>query len=58
MFVERLKEIELRRSSTIDLKIMNETKIYIFSDTTLRDGEQAPGCKLNTKRKNRTCAST
>ncbi len=29
---------------------MNETKIYIF-DTTLRDGEQAPGCKLNTKEK-------
>ncbi|MCX8472987.1 MAG: 2-isopropylmalate synthase [Sediminibacterium sp.] len=28
---------------------MNE-KVYIF-DTTLRDGEQVPGCKLNTKEK-------
>jgi 2-isopropylmalate synthase len=25
-------------------------KVYIF-DTTLRDGEQVPGCKLNTKEK-------
>ena len=25
-------------------------KIFIF-DTTLRDGEQVPGCKLNTKEK-------
>lgn len=29
---------------------MKENKIYIF-DTTLRDGEQVPGCKLNTKEK-------
>lgn len=29
---------------------MNGTKIHIF-DTTLRDGEQVPGCKLNTKEK-------
>jgi len=29
---------------------MAEGKIYIF-DTTLRDGEQVPGCKLNTKEK-------
>ena len=29
---------------------MAEDKIYIF-DTTLRDGEQVPGCKLNTKEK-------
>ena len=27
-----------------------EQKVYIF-DTTLRDGEQVPGCKLNTKEK-------
>ena len=27
-----------------------QIKIYIF-DTTLRDGEQVPGCKLNTKEK-------
>ena len=25
-------------------------KVFIF-DTTLRDGEQVPGCKLNTKEK-------
>ncbi len=29
---------------------MASEKIYIF-DTTLRDGEQVPGCKLNTKEK-------
>lgn len=29
---------------------MPESKIFIF-DTTLRDGEQVPGCKLNTKEK-------
>ncbi len=29
---------------------MTNNKIYIF-DTTLRDGEQVPGCKLNTKEK-------
>ena len=29
---------------------MSEKKIFIF-DTTLRDGEQVPGCKLNTREK-------
>ncbi len=29
---------------------MNSNKVQIF-DTTLRDGEQVPGCKLNTKHK-------
>src|SRR5579875_105190 len=29
---------------------MSENRVYIF-DTTLRDGEQVPGCKLNTKEK-------
>jgi len=29
---------------------MSEQKVYIF-DTTLRDGEQVPGCKLNTSEK-------
>ncbi len=29
---------------------MNKNKVFIF-DTTLRDGEQVPGCKLNTKEK-------
>lgn len=29
---------------------MSDNKIYIF-DTTLRDGEQVPGCKLNTTEK-------
>ena len=29
---------------------MKNDKVYIF-DTTLRDGEQVPGCKLNTPEK-------
>ena len=29
---------------------MADNKIYIF-DTTLRDGEQVPGCKLNANEK-------
>ncbi|MCI5081646.1 MAG: 2-isopropylmalate synthase [Saprospiraceae bacterium] len=29
---------------------MSDNRIYIF-DTTLRDGEQVPGCKLNTEQK-------
>ena len=29
---------------------MSNNKVQIF-DTTLRDGEQVPGCKLNTKQK-------
>ena len=29
---------------------MNKNQVHIF-DTTLRDGEQVPGCKLNTKEK-------
>ncbi|MDH3648330.1 MAG: 2-isopropylmalate synthase [Saprospiraceae bacterium] len=29
---------------------MDHTKIFVF-DTTLRDGEQVPGCKLNTEQK-------
>ncbi len=29
---------------------MSDSKIFIF-DTTLRDGEQVPGCKLNTEQK-------
>ena len=29
---------------------MDKDAIHIF-DTTLRDGEQVPGCKLNTKEK-------
>jgi len=29
---------------------MSDNKVHIF-DTTLRDGEQVPGCKLNTKEK-------
>jgi len=32
------------------LNFMPSEKIFIF-DTTLRDGEQVPGCKLNTKEK-------
>ena len=29
---------------------MADSKVFIF-DTTLRDGEQVPGCKLNTAEK-------
>ncbi len=29
---------------------MSKDRVYIF-DTTLRDGEQVPGCKLDTKQK-------
>ena len=29
-------------------------QVFIF-DTTLRDGEQVPGCKLNTKEKDPPC---
>ena len=29
---------------------MQDNKVQIF-DTTLRDGEQLPGCKLDTKQK-------
>ena len=29
---------------------MADNRIFIF-DTTLRDGEQVPGCKLNTQQK-------
>ena len=29
---------------------MSDNKVQIF-DTTLRDGEQVPGCKLNTEQK-------
>ena len=29
---------------------MPKDKVHIF-DTTLRDGEQVPGCKLNTQQK-------
>ena len=29
---------------------MSKNKVHIF-DTTLRDGEQVPGCKLNTDKK-------
>ena len=32
---------------------MNKDKVQIF-DTTLRDGEQVPGCKLDSKTKLRT----
>jgi 2-isopropylmalate synthase len=37
-------------STVIYQLIMSKNKVYIF-DTTLRDGEQVPGCKLNTKEK-------
>ena len=33
--------------STQNEQVMNKEKVYVF-DTTLRDGEQVPGCQLNT----------
>ena len=33
-----------------DILIMASDKVFVF-DTTLRDGEQVPGCQLNTKEK-------
>ncbi len=45
---------QVKLLSTIEnketLDIMSKNRIYIF-DTTLRDGEQVPGCQLNTKEK-------
>ncbi|HEY1199726.1 MAG TPA: 2-isopropylmalate synthase, partial [Niastella sp.] len=40
----------LIKSYFIEIIPMPKNKVYIF-DTTLRDGEQVPGCKLNTKEK-------
>jgi 2-isopropylmalate synthase len=36
--------------STIFIEIMQDNQVQIF-DTTLRDGEQVPGCKLDTNQK-------
>ncbi len=36
--------------SSFKITSMAESQVFIF-DTTLRDGEQVPGCKLNTKEK-------
>ena len=40
----------IRLYQTFREAIMSEKRIFIF-DTTLRDGEQVPGCKLNTEQK-------
>ncbi|HUR12151.1 MAG TPA: 2-isopropylmalate synthase [Flavitalea sp.] len=44
---KRFKPAFIHHPQTIH---MPDNKIFIF-DTTLRDGEQVPGCKLNTKEK-------
>jgi 2-isopropylmalate synthase len=43
---------EVHQSAFLQLlkRIMADKQVFIF-DTTLRDGEQVPGCKLNTKEK-------
>ena len=38
------------RPKSYSLLFMSDNRIFIF-DTTLRDGEQVPGCKLNTSEK-------
>src|ERR1041384_1941675 len=43
-------QIDRLPSNPYNIYIMADKKINIF-DTTLRDGEQVPGCKLNTKEK-------
>ncbi|ANI88638.1 2-isopropylmalate synthase [Arachidicoccus ginsenosidimutans] len=47
---ERLNKTLTTQRAAFKDKIMAEEKIYIF-DTTLRDGEQVPGCKLNNQEK-------
>ena len=42
--------IKTKEISTFLEFVMADNKVYIF-DTTLRDGEQVPGCKLNTAEK-------
>lgn len=46
-----MKSIFVRRCEiTLNIFKMNREKVQIF-DTTLRDGEQVPGCKLDTNQK-------
>ena len=45
-----LTQTKIPSKQLISQNDMKSDKIYIF-DTTLRDGEQVPGCKLNTKEK-------
>jgi len=40
----------MKTKATLKSTFMAENKVFIF-DTTLRDGEQVPGCKLNTNEK-------
>ena len=44
------REPEIKRALNCRHEKMEKSQIFIF-DTTLRDGEQAPGCKLNTAEK-------
>src|SRR6266849_5986918 len=45
-----MNQTKITSKQLISQNDMKSDKIYIF-DTTLRDGEQVPGCKLNTKEK-------
>ena len=49
-FKDGLPPTKKARAGNYNEYLMAENKIYIF-DTTLRDGEQVPGCKLNTSEK-------
>ena len=48
--VQMMPFIKTKEISTFLEFVMADNKVYIF-DTTLRDGEQVPGCKLNTAEK-------
>jgi 2-isopropylmalate synthase len=50
MYLLSMQYIHLIKYKDNLYKIMQDNKVQIF-DTTLRDGEQVPGCKLDTKQK-------
>jgi 2-isopropylmalate synthase len=49
-FKDGLYSVEKQKTGIYNKYLMADSKIFIF-DTTLRDGEQVPGCKLNTSEK-------
>ncbi len=49
-FKDGLNRAQTPQTGIYNKYLMADSKIFIF-DTTLRDGEQVPGCKLNTSEK-------